>query len=54
MDLVLMLKNLMRPDPMQRRFDKAFRYAGLSSVPSVVVNNKDLLTPDGIIDYGAG
>ena len=33
-------------DSMQRRFDKAFRDAGLSSVPSVVVNNKYLATPD--------
>ena len=33
-------------DSMQRRFDEAFKTAGLSSVPSVVVNNKYLLTPD--------
>ncbi|MGB5445947.1 MAG: thiol:disulfide interchange protein DsbA/DsbL, partial [Psychromonas sp.] len=33
-------------DSMQRRFDEAFKSAGLSSVPSVVVNNKYLLTPD--------
>ena len=33
-------------DSMQRRFDESFKNAGLRSVPSVVVNNKYLLTPD--------
>ncbi len=35
---------------MQSRFDQAFKNAGLRSVPSVVVNNKYLITPDESID----
>ncbi|WP_375748413.1 DsbA family protein [Vibrio sp. HN007] len=36
-------------ESMQRRFDKGFKDAGLRGVPSVIVNNKYLLTPDGNI-----
>ncbi len=35
---------------MQSRFDQAFKKAGLRSVPSVVVNNKYLITPDESIN----
>lgn len=36
-------------ESMQRRYDKGFKDAGLRGVPSVIVNNKYLLTPDGNI-----
>lgn len=36
-------------ESMQRRYDKGFKDAGLRGVPSVVVNNRYLLTPDGKI-----